>query len=193
MLADYRRAYGISSFSLRYFNASGAHPDGGIGEKREVETHLIPRAMMALSGELGDFSIFGDDYDTPDGTAIRDYIHVVDLAAAHVSGLQLLLEGHEGAICNLGTGHGYSVREVLSAIAAEAGREVPCQIKGRRPGDPSILVADPSLAKQVLKFRPAFSDLRTIVATAWAWHQVRNGQHLPHLGEAGVPTLSAAQ
>lgn len=192
VLADYRRAYGISSFSLRYFNASGAHPNAGIGEKRENETHLIPRAMMALSGDLTEFSIFGDDYDTPDRTAIRDYIHVVDLAAAHLSGLQLLLEGHEGAVCNLGTGQGYSVREVLSAIAAEARREVPCQIRGRRSGDPSILVADPSLAKQVLKFRPAFSDLKTIVATAWAWHQQRNGRDLAHASEAALRTLSNA-
>jgi UDP-glucose-4-epimerase GalE len=171
VLADYRRAYRLSSFSLRYFNASGARPDAEIGEKRANETHLIPRAMMALLGQLGQFSIFGDDYDTPDGTAIRDYIHVLDLAAAHLSALRLLLEGHEGASCNLGTGRGYSVREVLSAIAAEAGHPVPCRVQERRPGDPSILVADASSARNILKFTPAFSDLKTIVTTAWAWHR----------------------
>ena len=106
VLADYRGAYGLGSFALRYFNASGADPAGGIGEQREVETHLIPRAMMALQGHVADFAVFGDDYATPDGTAIRDYIHVTDLAAAHVLALKLLLEGHSGGVFNLGTGNG---------------------------------------------------------------------------------------
>jgi UDP-glucose-4-epimerase GalE len=170
VLSDYRSAYGLSSFSLRYFNASGARSNAGIGERRRNETHLIPRAMMALSGQLTDFGIFGDDYDTPDGTAIRDYIHVVDLAVAHANALQLLLQGHEGARCNLGTGQGYSVKQILSAIAAEAGRAVPCQIRNRRPGDPAILVADPSAARRILKFDPVSSDINTIISTAWAWH-----------------------
>src|ERR1700752_5077355 len=125
-------------------------PSGGIGELRDNETHLIPRAMMALQGHVGDFAVFGDDYDTPDGTAIRDYIHVTDLAAAHLTALKLLLEGHAGGNFNLGTGAGFSVREILSRIAAETGREVPHTVKPRRVGDPTYLVADPSAARDVL-------------------------------------------
>ena len=171
MLADYRNAYGLGSFALRYFNASGADASGGIGELRDNETHLIPRAMMALQGHVQDFAVFGDDYDTPDGTAIRDYIHVTDLAAAHVSALKLLMQGHGGGACNLGTGIGLSVREILAAIAAETGREVPHAVKPRRSGDPAYLVADPTAARATLQFRPMHSDLATIVRTAWAWHQ----------------------
>ncbi|MEA2837507.1 MAG: hypothetical protein QOD89_2057 [Bradyrhizobium sp.] len=171
ILEDYRRAYGLGSFALRYFNASGADASGGIGEKREHETHLIPRAMMALQGHVTDFAIFGDDYDTPDGTAIRDYIHVTDLAAAHILALKLLMEGHSGGACNLGTGAGFSVREILTAIAAETGCEVPHVVKARRSGDPAYLVADPTAARETLQFDPKHSDLATIVRTAWAWHQ----------------------
>ncbi|WFU39476.1 UDP-glucose 4-epimerase GalE [Bradyrhizobium sp. CB82] len=171
MLADYRAAYGFGAFCLRYFNASGADPAGGIGELRDNETHLIPRAMMALQGHVGDFAVFGDDYDTPDGTAIRDYVHVTDLAAAHLAALKLLLEGHVGGSFNLGTGAGFSVRQILSAIKQETGREVPHVIKPRRPGDPTYLVADPSAARKVLNFVPHHSDLPTIIRTAWAWHQ----------------------
>jgi UDP-glucose 4-epimerase len=171
ILADYRGAYGLGSFALRYFNASGADASGGIGELRDNETHLIPRAMMALQGHVADFAVFGDDYDTPDGTAIRDYIHVTDLATAHVLALQLLLQGHSGGALNLGTGKGFSVREILSAIAAETGREVPRAVKPRRPGDPTYLVADPAAAHETLKFRAKHSDLATIIRTAWAWHR----------------------
>jgi len=172
ILADYRSAYGLGSFSLRYFNASGADASGGIGEKRDTETHLIPRAMMALQGHVGDFAIFGDDYDTPDGTAIRDYVHVTDLAVAHVEALKLLMQGHSGGAFNLGTGTGVSVREILAAIAAETGREVPHVVKPRRPGDPTYLVADPSAARATLGFRTRHSDLATIIRTAWAWHRI---------------------
>ena len=171
VLADYRSAYGLGAFALRYFNASGADASGEIGELRDNETHLIPRAMMALQGHVSDFAVFGDDYDTPDGTAIRDYIHVTDLAAAHLQALQLLLQGHGGGAFNLGTGTGFSVREVLSAIAAEAGRAVPHLVKPRRAGDPAYLVADPSAARETLKFRTAHSDLPTVIRTAWAWHR----------------------
>jgi UDP-glucose-4-epimerase GalE len=171
IIADYRRAYGLGSFALRYFNASGADASGGIGELRDNETHLIPRAMMALQGHVADFAVFGDDYDTPDGTAIRDYIHVTDLAAAHVLALKLLMQGHGGGAYNLGTGVGLSVREILSSIAAETGREVPHLIKARRAGDPAYLVADPTAARATLQFCPKHSDLATIVRTAWAWHQ----------------------
>jgi UDP-glucose-4-epimerase GalE len=170
MLTDYRSAYGFGAFCLRYFNAAGADAEGGIGEMRDNETHLIPRAMMAMQGHV-DFAVFGDDYDTPDGTAIRDYIHVTDLAAAHVAALRLLLDGHAGGAFNLGTGNGFSVREILGRIAAETGREVPHTVKPRRAGDPTYLVADPSAARDVLKFKPQHSDLATIIRTAWAWHQ----------------------
>jgi UDP-glucose-4-epimerase GalE len=171
ILSDYRQAYGFGAFCLRYFNASGADASAEIGELRENETHLIPRAMMALQGHVPDFAVFGDDYDTPDGTAIRDYIHVTDLAAAHVSALNLLMQGHVGGAFNLGTGTGFSVREILAAIAAETGRNVPHTIKPRRSGDPAYLVADPTAARQTLKFSPMHSDLRTIIRTAWAWHR----------------------
>lgn len=171
VLVDYRAAYGFNSFALRYFNAAGADPGGGIGEDRAVETHLIPRAMMALQGHVPDFAVFGDDYDTPDGTAIRDYIHVTDLAAAHVLALKLLLGNHSGGAFNLGTGKGFSVREILAAIAAETGREVPHVVKPRRAGDPTYLVADASAARQTLGFSSMHSDLATIVRTAWAWHK----------------------
>lgn len=171
VLADYRAAYGLGSFALRYFNASGADPAGDIGELREVETHLIPRAMMALQGHVADFAVFGDDYATPDGTAIRDYIHVTDLATAHLLALKLLLQGHSGGVLNLGTGDGFSVREILAAIATETGREVPHVVKPRRTGDPTYLVADASAARRTLNFRTAHSDLPTIIRTAWAWHK----------------------
>jgi UDP-glucose-4-epimerase GalE len=171
MLADYRGAYGFGAFCLRYFNASGADAGGGIGELRDNETHLIPRALMTLQGHLTDFAVFGDDYDTPDGTAIRDYVHVTDLAAAHVAALKLLMQGHRGGAFNLGTGKGFSVRDILKAIAAETGREVPHVVKPRRAGDPTYLVADPSAARDLLKFSPEHSDLATIIRTAWAWHQ----------------------
>jgi UDP-glucose-4-epimerase GalE len=171
ILADYRSAYGLGAFCLRYFNASGADASGGIGELRENETHLIPRAMMALQGHVRDFAVFGDDYDTPDGTAIRDYIHVTDLATAHLLALKLLMQGHSGGAFNLGTGTGFSVREILTAITAETGREVPHVVKPRRSGDPTYLVADPTAARETLKFSSAHSDLVTIIRTAWAWHK----------------------
>ena len=171
ILADYRSAYGLGSFCLRYFNASGADASGEIGELRDNETHLIPRAMMALQGHVADFAVFGDDYDTPDGTAIRDYIHVTDLAAAHVLALKQLMQGHRGGAFNLGTGSGLSVREILTAIAAETGRDVPHVVKPRRQGDPTYLVADPDAARETLQFKPSHSDLATIIRTAWAWHR----------------------
>src|SRR6266436_419064 len=152
ILADYRRAYGMNSFCLRYFNACGAEPSGSIGEFRDPETHLIPRAMMTLRGHVDDFAIFGDDYETPDGTAIRDYIHVVDMAAAHVRALDALLNGSPGGRYNLGTGSGFSVRQVLAAIERETGLGIPLVMKPRRPGDPPILVAHPSAARADLDF-----------------------------------------
>ena len=171
VLGDYRRAYGLNSICLRYFNACGSDSSGAIGEFRDPETHLIPRAMMALQGYVQDFAIFGDDFDTPDGTAIRDYIHVVDLAAAHVLALDALLKGAAGGSYNLGTGSGYSVREILTVIERETGLKMPLITKPRRAGDPPILVADPSAARNDLGFVPRCSDIATIVKSAWAWHQ----------------------
>lgn len=171
VLADYRHAYGLSSFSLRYFNACGADASRLIGELRNPETHLIPRALMALQGHVGDFAVFGDDYATPDGTAVRDYIHVNDLAAAHIAALKLLLAGHAGAAVNLGTGHGYSVRQILDAVLAETGQAVPFKLHQRRAGDPATLVADPSASRSVLGFEPTRSNLPEIIRSAWAWHK----------------------
>jgi UDP-glucose-4-epimerase GalE len=171
ILSDHRRAYGLNSICFRYFNASGADASGAVGEYRDPETHLIPRAMMALQGHVADFSIFGDDYDTFDGTAIRDYIHVSDLAAAHVRAVEMLTAGHQGGIFNLGTSVGYSVKQVLSAIFSQAGRTMPLIYHPRRAGDPPILVADPSSAQQNMQFKPVHSDLKTIIRTAWNWHE----------------------
>lgn len=171
ILADFQRGYGLSSICLRYFNASGADPAGEVGEDHDPETHLIPRALMAIQGRLNDFAIYGDDYDTPDGTPIRDYIHVTDLARAHVLALNCLLSGREGGCFNLGTGQGYSVKQILGQILTETGKSVPYTIMDRRPGDPAVLVADPTRAKTILGFQPRYSDLPTIVKTAWQWHQ----------------------
>jgi UDP-glucose 4-epimerase/UDP-arabinose 4-epimerase len=171
ILADYRAAYQLGSVSLRYFNACGADASGSIGELRDPETHLIPRALMALQGHVSDFAIFGTDYDTPDGTAVRDYIHVDDLAAAHIAALKLLMQGHLGDVFNVGTGIGYSVRQILDAIRVETGRAVPLTLRERRAGDPPILVADPTKAQSQLHFKAERSDLVNIIRSAWAWHQ----------------------
>lgn len=171
ILADHRPAYGLRSVALRYFNASGADPEGELGELRETETHLIPRAMMTLQGLIPDFTVFGADFATPDGTAIRDYVHVSDLADAHVAALRTLLEGAPGGVFNLGTGHGCSVKEVLEAIESEAGEGVPYLTGPRRPGDPAVLVASAARARTAFGFDPVQSDLASIVRTAWAWHR----------------------
>ena len=171
ILADFRPAYGLRSIALRYFNACGADPDNEVGELRDPETHLIPRAMMALQGHISDFAVFGTDFETPDGTAIRDYVHVADLADAHVAALRHLLSGAPGGVFNLGTGRGHSVREVLDAIEREAGERLPDVTGPRRAGDPAVLVADPVRARSELGFDPMLSDLATIVRTSWAWHR----------------------
>jgi UDP-glucose 4-epimerase/UDP-arabinose 4-epimerase len=171
VLSDYAGAYGLASIALRYFNACGADAEGELGELRLPESHLIPRAMMALQGHLSDFGMFGNDYDTPDGTPIRDYIHVSDLADAHVASVQRLMQGGSSGAFNLGTGRGYSVKQVLDAIRAEAHERFEVGKGPRRPGDPPILVADAALAGAELGFQPSRSDLKTIIATAWAWHR----------------------
>lgn len=172
MLADFDQAHGLRSVALRYFNAAGADPDGEIGEDHDPETHLIPLAILAALGRGPELSIFGTDYPTADGTAIRDYIHVTDLADAHVRALDYLLTGEPSLALNLGTGKGYSVREVINAVARVGGREVPTRESARRVGDPPVLVAAPQRAMALLDWRPVHSDLDQIVRTAWDWHRM---------------------
>ena len=180
ILADYAPAYGLRSISLRYFNASGADAGQALGELRDPETHLIPRALMAVLGHITDFHVFGADFPTPDGTAIRDYIHVSDLADAHLSALELLLGGHAGGVFNLGTGEGQSVRAVLSMIQEVTGHELPAvRVDRRLTCEPARLVADATLARRLLAFQPCRSDLRTIIRTAWAWHQKAHARNDP--------------
>jgi UDP-arabinose 4-epimerase len=165
----YGAAYGMRSAALRYFNAAGADPDGEIGENHEPETHLIPLILRAALGTGEALRIFGSDYPTRDGSAIRDYIHVTDLADAHVRALRHLAEGGDSLELNLGTGGGHSVREVIAAVERIAGRKVPVSEAPRRPGDPPELVADAALAADRLGWRPRYSDLDTILRTALAW------------------------
>lgn len=176
MIADYAAAFGLKATILRYFNACGADPETEIGEFRKMETHLIPRAMMSLLGHLDRFEVFGSDFPTPDGTAIRDYIHVSDLAEAHVLALRQLMDGGPGLTLNLGTGQGYSVAEVLAAVGQASGRPMAAPRGGRRPGDPARLVARADRAREALGFVPRHSDLATIARTAWAWHQKAHPQ-----------------
>ena len=169
-LEAYDRAYGLRFASLRYFNAAGADESGEIGELHEPESHLIPSAFLAATGERAELELFGTDYPTPDGTCLRDYIHVSDLADAHVSALERLGEGADSIAVNLGTGTGYSVKEVLNKVEQVTGREVPIRIAPRRAGDPPALVADPRLAGKVLNWK-ATRSLDDIVTTAWRWMQ----------------------
>jgi UDP-glucose-4-epimerase GalE len=170
VLKDYSTAYRFKSVALRYFNACGAHPSGLIGEMHDPEPHLIPRALQAASGELDALDIFGTDYPTPDGTAVRDYIHVCDLADAHVAALRYLLNGGETAQLNLGTGRGYSVNEIVEAVHRVTRRNVQVRYAPRRPGDPPVLVADARRAGEVLKFTPVWTDIDAVLASAWKWH-----------------------
>jgi UDP-arabinose 4-epimerase len=166
MLADHGRAYGLRHVALRYFNAAGADPDGELSERHDPETHLIPLALRAAAGTGGPLTVFGTDYDTPDGTCIRDYIHVGDLAQAHVLALRHLLDGGDSVALNLGTGTGVSIRQILAGIEDLTGRPVPVVWGTRRPGDPPALVADPTAARRVLGFAARRSDLRTLLADA---------------------------
>ncbi len=175
MLRDFGAAHGLKSTALRYFNAAGADPDGDTGERHDPETHLIPLALDAAAGTGQPLTVFGKDYPTADGTCIRDYIHVADLAEAHVAALQAMLGGAGSGAYNLGTGTGFTVRQVIDSVEQVTGRAVPHSIGPRRAGDPAALVADPSAANRDLGWRPAMSDLQSIVASAWAWHQKVNG------------------
>lgn len=170
MLLDFQAAHGLSSITLRYFNAAGADPEGEIGEDHDPETHLVPLVLDAAAGRRTSVTVHGDDYATADGTAVRDFVHVSDLAQAHVLALEALLLGRGSSAYNLGSGQGFSVREVIAAVRRLTGREVPVSTGPRRPGDPAHLVADATRARAELGWQPTASRLDTIVETAWAWH-----------------------
>jgi UDP-glucose 4-epimerase len=169
ILRDCGHAWGLRSACLRYFNASGCSADGVIGEDHDPETHLIPRVLMAVTGEIECLEVFGTDYETPDGTCIRDYIHVEDLADAHARALDHLSGGGDSLCCNLGTGVGVSVQEIIAAAEEVTGKRVPVRFGPRREGDPARLVADPSLAKSLLGWEASRKDVREMVRSAWAW------------------------
>ena len=169
-LPHVERATGLRAVTLRYFNAAGADPGGLIGEDHQPEEHLIPLAIAALRGGKP-LTIFGDDYPTPDGTCVRDYVHVADLAEAHLASLRRLEAGGESAQFNLGTGTGMSVRQVIDAVSAVAGRAVPHSVGPRRPGDPARLVASNERARRELQWEPRLGALQAIVDTAWRWHE----------------------
>jgi UDP-glucose 4-epimerase len=171
MLHDCDLSYGLKYISLRYFNASGADESGTIGERHTQETHLIPLILKVATGEREDVRIFGTDYPTPDGTCIRDYIHVSDLTRAHLLALQELLSGGKSAVYNLGNNQGYSVREVVELAKKVTGKKIPVIEADRRPGDPAILVASSEKIKASLGWKPKFENLETIIKTAWVWHQ----------------------
>lgn len=171
ILEDAAHAYGLRSVALRYFNAAGADPGGEIGESHSPETHLIPNVLRCALGTGAPLNIYGDDYDTPDGTCVRDYVHVNDLAAAHLLAIRHLDE-HAGAHCfNLGSGCGYSVLEIIEAARRTAGVTIPFTVAPRRGGDPSVLVADASRAVDVLGWHPLHTDVSSIIETAWRWHR----------------------
>jgi UDP-glucose 4-epimerase len=171
ILDDYHDAYGLNFISLRYFNAAGADPDAEIGEDHHPETHLIPLALQVALGKRAAIQIYGDDYPTQDGTCIRDYIHVHDLAGAHLLALEKIL--NDGGIekFNLGNGNGYSVREVIDVVRKVTGKSIPEEIIDRRPGDPPALVGSNKSAVAKLNWQLNFPDLHTIIETAWRWHQ----------------------
>jgi UDP-glucose 4-epimerase len=178
MLADFDGAYGLKSVTFRYFNASGANPQGLLGEDHHPETHLIPLALLTALKQREFLSIFGTDYSTPDGTAIRDYIHVSDLATAHVLGLEYLLNGGSSEVFNLGNGNGFSVKEVIETAKQITGLDIPVQESDRRPGDAPILVGSSDKARKFLGWNPQYPDLNTIIAHAWQWHQKRHHNSL---------------
>ena len=171
MLADYDRAYGLRFVSLRYFNAAGADPQGELGERHDPESHLIPLVLQAASGRRAQIAIYGDDYPTPDGTCIRDYIHVWDLCSAHLLALEHLLTDGESNTLNLGNGLGFSVQEVIDTARRVTGQSIPVGVQPRRPGDPAVLVADSQKARDTLNWAPRFADLAAIVDHAWSWEQ----------------------
>ncbi|WP_297831174.1 UDP-glucose 4-epimerase GalE [Thermomonas sp.] len=174
MLADFDAAHGLRSISLRYFNAAGADPDGETGESHDPETHLIPLVLDAAAGRRAGITVYGSDYPTPDGTCVRDYIHVSDLAEAHVLALRALLAGAGTTAYNLGNGRGFSVREVIDCARSVTGRQIAETPGPRRPGDPPVLVGDAGRIRSELGWAPKHVELAAIVGTAWRWHQSRH-------------------
>jgi len=171
MLEDYGKAYGLRYGCLRYFNAAGAHPDGSIGECHEPETHLIPLVLQVASGRRTSIKVFGNDYDTQDGTCVRDYIHVCDLADAHLKLLEALEDGMESRNFNLGTGMGYTVMQVIEEARRVTGHAIPAVIEARRAGDPAVLIAGSESTRKTLGWNPSLSDLSTIIGHAWTWEK----------------------
>jgi UDP-glucose 4-epimerase len=169
VLADYDKAYGFSSVCLRYFNAAGADPEGQLGERHEPETHLIPLVLQAASGRRPHISVFGQDYNTPDGTCVRDYIHINDLCLAHWLALQSLMNGQGTQVYNLGNGNGFSVQEVINTAQQVTGNEIKVHYENRRDGDPASLVANSCLAREKLGWRPQYPQLSSIIEHAWQW------------------------
>jgi UDP-glucose 4-epimerase len=175
ILQDFDPAYDLKSVSFRYFNAAGADPNGQLGEDHNPETHLIPLVLQTALGKRDSVAIFGTDYDTADGSCIRDYIHVNDLASAHILGLEYLLNGGDTDFFNLGNGGGFSVKEVIAQAETITGKKIKVVESDRRPGDPPVLVGSSEKAKTVLGWSPKYSDLSDIIAHAWQWHQKRHG------------------
>ncbi|ODH00693.1 UDP-glucose 4-epimerase GalE [Nostoc sp. KVJ20] len=174
ILSDFDVAYGFQSVRFRYFNAAGANPNGLLGEDHNPETHLIPLVLMTALGKRESISIFGTDYPTPDGTCIRDYIHVNDLADAHILGLEYLLKGGDSEVFNLGNGSGFSVREVIAAAEQITGISIPVEERDRRPGDPPILIGTSEKARTILGWQPQYLSIQDIVTHAWQWHKKRH-------------------
>ena len=171
ILADFDHAYGMKSVSLRYFNAAGADADGELGERHIPETHLVPLVLQAASGRRDSIAIFGTDYDTPDGTCVRDYIHINDLCSAHLLGLEHLVAGGESKAYNMGNGQGYSIKEVIDVAKKVTGNDFEVKLAERRDGDPAKLVADSTLLQKELGWAPQYTDLETIIRHAWEWEQ----------------------
>ena len=174
IMADYSRAYNLKYVSLRYFNAAGADPESEIGELHDPETHLIPLILDAASGKRKNIKIFGTNYSTPDGTCVRDYIHVTDLADAHLKALKYLENGGESDYFNLGNGNGFSVREVIEMARKVTGKNIIAVEDDRRPGDPPVLVGSSDKIRKILKWNPEYDDLYQIILTAWMWHEKKN-------------------
>jgi len=177
ILQDCDKAWGLKSAALRYFNASGCSSDGLIGEDHDPESHLIPLVLMAIQGEIPKLTVFGTDYNTPDGTCVRDYIHVEDLASAHLAALRRLIDGGDSLQCNLGTGVGISVKEIIEMAEEVTGKKVPVVYGDRRAGDPAQLLADPSLAKELLGWEATRKEVRPMIETAWKWISGPRGGH----------------
>jgi UDP-glucose 4-epimerase len=175
LLADFDTAYSLKSVCFRYFNAAGADPEGRLGEDHSPETHLIPLILLTALGKRESISIFGTDYPTADGTCIRDYIHVSDLALAHVQGLEYLFADNQSQVFNLGNGNGFSVREIIEAARQITGKKIEVLESDRRAGDPPVLVGSSAKARKILSWQPQYPDIKDIIAHAWHWHQQRHG------------------